>query len=120
MEARITVTERAARRIREIIAAEKRAAHGLRVEVIGGGPQGLRYRLDFDREQAGDLVVEREGARIIVDLKSLLYLDRAEIDYEEGLTEAGFVVRRPLMAEACGCGTPTPAYAETPSIPEIW
>jgi len=72
---------------------------------VGGGCSGLQYKLDLDTERAGDRVFEKEGAKVLVDMKSLLYLNGTELDYREGLMESGFVFQNPNVKRSCGCGT---------------
>ncbi len=102
--AAVSITDRAAERIREIVTAENREGQGLRLKVVGGGCSGLQYKVDFDTEKAGDRVFEKEGAKVLVDMKSLLYLAGTELDYKEGLMESGFVFQNPNVKRACGCG----------------
>ena len=101
----VILTDRAAKKIREILAAESREGQGLRLKVVGGGCSGLQYKFDFDAERAGDRVFEKEGAKVLVDMKSLLYVNGTELDYKEGLMESGFVFQNPNVKRSCGCGT---------------
>jgi len=102
--AAVSITDRAVKRIKEILAAENRDGQGLRLKVVGGGCSGLQYKVDFDMEKAGDRIFEKEGAKVLVDMKSLLYLAGTELDYKEGLMESGFVFQNPNVKRACGCG----------------
>jgi iron-sulfur cluster assembly accessory protein len=103
------LTERAAARIAEIVAAEggsegRKAA--LRVAVLAGGCSGFQYRFELDdTEQEDDLVIERGGARVLVDPASLDLLAGAELDYTDELMGSHFAVRNPNAKSACGCGT---------------
>lgn len=101
----VSITDRAARRIKEILAVENREGQGLRLKVIGGGCSGLQYKLDCDTERAGDRIFEKDGAKVLVDMKSLLYLNGLELDYKEGLMESAFVFQNPNVKRSCGCGT---------------
>ena len=74
MAAGISVTGRAALRIKELIAAENKEGQGLRVKVVGGGCSGLQYKVDFDLPKGTDKVFEKDGAKVFVNMKSLLYL----------------------------------------------
>jgi iron-sulfur cluster assembly accessory protein len=104
-EAPVTVSERAARRISEIVAADP-AAPLLRVSVEGGGCSGFQYRFNLVADQeADDLVIERAGARVLVDPVSLEYLAGSEIDYVDDLIGAAFKVHNPKATASCGCGT---------------
>ena len=99
------LTERAAARIAEIVAAEGREA-ALRVAVLAGGCSGFQYRFELDEAaQDDDLVIERGGARVLVDPASLDLLAGAELDYTDELMGSHFAVRNPNAKSACGCGT---------------
>ncbi len=100
----VSVTERAAARIKELAAAENRDGQWLRVKVVGGGCSGLQYKVDFDRPKSTDKVFEKDGARVLVDMKSLLYLTGTELDYKDELMQSGFVFQNPNVKKACGCG----------------
>ncbi len=99
------VTDRAAARIAEIADAAGRPP-ALRVEVLGGGCSGFQYRFDLaDGTAEDDRVIERGGARVLVDPSSLELLDGAELDYVDELMGAYFAVRNPNATSTCGCGT---------------
>jgi iron-sulfur cluster assembly protein len=100
----ISVTDRAAARIKELLAAQKKEEQGLRVKVVGGGCSGLQYKLDFDLPKPSDKIFEKDGARVLVDMKSLLYLAGTELDYKEELMQSGFVFQNPNVKNSCGCG----------------
>ncbi len=104
MAAGVIITDRAAGKIKEILTAEKKEGQGLRLKVVGGGCSGLSYKLDFDVQRAGDRIFEKDGAKVLVDIKSLLYLNGTELDYKEELMESGFVFQNPNVKRACGCG----------------
>jgi len=101
----VSITERAAERIKELLAAEEKEGQGLRLKIVGGGCSGLQYKLDIDQQKSGDRVFEKAGAKVLVDMKSLLYLSGTELDYKEGLMESGFVFQNPNVKASCGCGT---------------
>ncbi len=99
------ITERAAARIAEIVAAEGRDA-ALRVAVLAGGCSGFQYRFELDQEpQADDLLIERAGAKVLVDPSSLDLLAGSELDFTDQLMGSHFAVRNPNAKSACGCGT---------------
>src|SRR5262245_65071708 len=101
----VTMTERAARRIGEILKAEPAGA-ALRVSVEGGGCSGFQYKFDVDRAKAADdLVIGREGATVFIDSISLQYMAGAEIDFVDDLIGAAFKVNNPQAKMSCGCGT---------------
>jgi iron-sulfur cluster assembly accessory protein len=101
----ITVTERAARRIGEILRGEPPGTM-LRVSVEGGGCSGFQYKFDIDRAQAADdLVIQRDGATVLIDQTSVGYLAGSEIDFVDDLIGASFRVNNPQATASCGCGT---------------
>jgi iron-sulfur cluster assembly protein len=104
MAAVVSITERAAARIKEIIATENREGQGLRLKVVGGGCSGLQYKVDFDAPKGTDKIFEKDGAKVFVDMKSLLYLSGTELDYKDELMQSGFVFQNPNVKRACGCG----------------
>jgi iron-sulfur cluster assembly accessory protein len=101
----ITVSERAARRIGEILKAEPPGTM-LRLSVEGGGCSGFQYRFDIDRAQApDDVIVRRDGATVLIDQVSLQFLAGSEIDFVDDLIGASFRVNNPNAKASCGCGT---------------
>ena len=91
----ISLSERAAEKVRELLADEA-DAETLRVAVQGGGCSGFQYALGFDgAPQAGDEIVEQYGVTVIVDRFSLPYLEGANVDYVDGLMGQGFTVENP-------------------------
>jgi iron-sulfur cluster assembly accessory protein len=100
-----SVTDRAASRIREIIASEPEKV-ALRIQVLGGGCSGFQYDIGLtDTRDDDDLAVTREGATVVIDSTSLVYLLGSELDYEDGLIGAQFRIRNPNATASCGCGT---------------
>lgn len=101
----VRVSESAARRISEIVASEPSSSM-LRVSVEGGGCSGFQYRFDLVSErEADDLVLERDGATVLIDPVSLIYMEGAEIDFVDDLIGAAFKINNPKATAACGCGT---------------
>ena len=102
---RIQLTERAADQIRTIASNEPTNKH-LRVSVEGGGCSGFQYKFDMvgaaDRD---DIVIERQGAQLLVDPVSLDYLKGSEVDFVDDLMGASFRIRNPNAQSSCGCGT---------------
>lgn len=104
-ETAVTVTDRAARRIAEIVAREA-GTPMLRVSVEGGGCSGFQYKFDLvSASEADDLVIEKAGARVLIDPVSLGLLNGSEIDYVDDLIGASFRVNNPNATASCGCGT---------------
>jgi iron-sulfur cluster assembly accessory protein len=99
------VTERAAGRIKEILAGEP-AGTKLRISVSGGGCSGFRYDFSFDQAVADDdLVVERDGAVVLIDEVSLPFLSGSQVDFVDDLVGASFQIKNPNATASCGCGT---------------
>lgn len=97
------VTDRAFERLSEIGAAEQGQA--LRVAVEGGGCSGFQYEIKLDAPADDDLILERNGERVVVDSVSLPFLSNAVIDFTEELIGARFVIDNPNATSSCGCGT---------------
>jgi iron-sulfur cluster assembly protein len=103
----ITLTDNAAEKVRDFLAAQAAVAEtaGLRVGVRGGGCSGFQYALAFDAQRDGDTVFEDKGIRLLVDNPSLTYVRGSVIDFVDGLQGAGFKVENPNVIAACGCGS---------------
>ena len=100
-----TLTERAARKVRDLIAEEENHALKLRVFMTGGGCSGFQYGFSFDEEAADDdTLIERDGVAMLVDPMSYPYLAGSEVDYSEGLEGSRFVINNPNAVTTCGCG----------------
>ena len=105
MASAVVMTERAARRIGQILKSEP-AGSMLRVSVEGGGCSGFQYRFDFVGSKADDdIVVARDGATVLVDPVSAQYMAGAEIDYVDDLIGSSFKINNPVATSSCGCGT---------------
>ena len=101
----VTLTERAAERVREIMGKAEKPYAGLRVGVKNGGCAGQEYTLEYaEAASALDEVVEDKGVTILVEPKAVLFLIGTEIDYEVSKLAAKFVFRNPNETDACGCG----------------
>lgn len=100
----ITLSDAAVAKIRSLVTEDQEEERGLRVKVVGGGCSGLSYKMDLDQKRDGDRVFERDGARIIVDRKSYLYLNGTELDYADDLMQSGFNLQNPNVKRSCGCG----------------
>ena len=98
------VTDRAFERLAEI-AALTGQAKALRVAVEGGGCSGFQYDIKLDDPTADDLILEKDGHRVLVDQVSLPFLSNAVIDFSAELIGARFVIQNPNAQSSCGCGT---------------
>ncbi len=100
-----SISDRAAERVTEIVAAQGKPM-ALRVAVLAGGCSGFQYKFELDDSLAADdLVVEAGAARVLVDPASLDLLGGSQLDYTDELMGSHFVVKNPNATSACGCGT---------------
>jgi iron-sulfur cluster assembly protein len=102
----ITISDKAKEYIEEMMKAEGKPGNSvIRVGVKGGGCSGLQYDMKFDTEiKNGDQVFEDKGIKLVVELKSLLYLYGTELDYSGGLNGKGFFFNNPNASRTCACG----------------
>jgi iron-sulfur cluster insertion protein len=99
-------TDSAATKVKSLIDEEGNADLKLRVFVTGGGCSGFQYGFTFDEvTNEDDTVMEKNGVTLLVDPMSFQYLMGAEIDYQEGLEGAQFVIKNPNATSTCGCGS---------------
>jgi iron-sulfur cluster assembly protein len=104
-QAGLQLSDTAVKRVRELIEQQKTPEGGLRIAVKGGGCSGLSYAMEWaDRPREKDRVFERDGARVFVDAKSLLYVKGSELTFEQGLMSTGFKIHNPNVKSSCGCG----------------
>ena len=101
----ITLTQRAAAKLRELLEREERPNVALRLRVAAGGCSGLRYELAFDDAGAEtDHEFEQHSVRVRIDPESARHVADSVLDYEDGLNESGFKIENPNAATTCGCG----------------
>ena len=101
----MTLTDSAARKVVTLLEEEGNPKLNLRVYVTGGGCSGFQYGFSFDEAvNEDDTIVDRNGARMLVDSLSIQYLTGSTVDYEEGLQGSRFSVKNPLATTTCGCG----------------
>jgi iron-sulfur cluster assembly accessory protein len=105
MSTNVTVSASAARKIGEILEKESAGAM-LRVSVEGGGCSGFQYKFDIERSKADDdVVIQQDGATVLIDPVSLNFMSGAEIDFVDDLIGASFRINNPKATASCGCGT---------------
>ena len=99
-------TDSAAEKVKKLIEEEKNPSLNLRVFITGGGCSGFQYGFTFDEKiQDGDAEIAKCGVTLLVDPMSIQYLRGAEIDYQEGLEGAQFIIKNPNAKTTCGCGS---------------
>jgi iron-sulfur cluster assembly protein len=112
----MSVTDAAAARVKEIVAAADKPIVGVRVGVKNGGCAGMSYTMEFaEAVAANDEVVEDKGVKLLIDPKALLFLLGAQMDFKVDKLSASFVFSNPNETSACGCGE---SVAITPASPE--
>ena len=101
----ISLTDRAADRIKDIMARAETPKIGVRLGVKNGGCAGMEYTMDCaDMRDPLDEVVEDKGVMILIEPKAVLFLLGTQMDYEEGVMSSGFIFNNPNQTDACGCG----------------
>ena len=102
----VTVTQRAADRICQVVGSEPSATPALRVSVEGGGCSGFQYIFAIVAEPGSDDIVLHQGnATVVIDPISLPYLEGSQIDFVDDLMGASFKITNPNATASCGCGT---------------
>jgi iron-sulfur cluster assembly accessory protein len=105
MNANVTLSDAAAKRISEIVGAEA-GKQALRVSVEGGGCSGFSYKFDLaETAEADDIVVAKGEAKVLIDSLSLVYMEGSEIDFVDNLLGQSFQIKNPNAVASCGCGT---------------
>ncbi len=101
----VTISERAAGKIKDILKQENKEGWALRIGVKSGGCSGFKYIMRFDNQQSeNDQVLNFHDVDIYIDSKSFAYLSGSQIDYTEGLNGSGFVFNNPNIRKSCHCG----------------
>ena len=101
----ITLSDRAADRVKEIMAQAKESIVGVRVGVTTGGCAGMSYVLEYAKNtNPNDEVIEDKGVKVLIDPKAIMYLLGTEMDYKKEEFSSSFVFKNPNETERCGCG----------------
>jgi iron-sulfur cluster assembly accessory protein len=103
----ITLTDRAATELKDLMTSQNKASAALRVWVAGGGCSGLSYgmALDENEPEADDKVFETDGVKLFVDTLSLGYMEGSSVDYVDDVLGGGFKIENPNATSSCGCGS---------------
>jgi iron-sulfur cluster insertion protein len=109
----ISVTDKAASEVKRIIAEQRESGSlaeeqvYLRMRVVGGGCSGFQHKLDLDLSVNPKLdeVFEQNGVPVVIDKRSLMYLDNVTVDFHDDLTRRGFSISNPSAKGTCGCGS---------------
>jgi iron-sulfur cluster assembly accessory protein len=103
-ETMVILTPEAIAKVKSIL-TERNEDAGLRIAVVGGGCSGFQYQMTLDKDpQEDDKVLDMEGLRVFIDMKSFLYLNGATVSFVEDAEESGFKFDNPNANDSCGCG----------------
>jgi iron-sulfur cluster assembly accessory protein len=102
----IKLTEAAGRKVRQLMQRDGVPQGALRVRIVGGGCAGLEYKMDFEKNPPTpkDILIESAGVRVLVDVKSALYVSGSEIDFKDAMIGGGFKIHNPNATATCSCG----------------
>ena len=102
----IKLTESAGRKVASLMRRDGVANGALRVKIVGGGCAGLEYKMDFEKNRPTpkDILIESAGVRVLVDVKSALYVSGSEIDFQDKMIGGGFKIHNPNATATCSCG----------------
>ncbi len=102
----IKLTEAAGRKVSQLMQRDGVANGALRVKIVGGGCAGLEYKMDFEKNPATpkDILIQSAGVRVLVDVKSALYVSGSEIDFKDAMIGGGFKIHNPNATATCSCG----------------
>jgi iron-sulfur cluster assembly protein len=101
----ITLSDRAAEKVKEIVAQSKESIVGVRVGVSSGGCAGMSYVMEYAKKiNPNDEIIEDKGVKVLIDPKAIMYLLGTEMDYKKEELSSTFVFKNPNETERCGCG----------------
>jgi len=102
----VKLTNSAGHKINKLMERDQITDGALRVKIVGGGCAGLEYKMDFEKNPPTekDILIETGGARVLVDVKSALYVSGSEIDFVDALIGGGFKIHNPNATQTCSCG----------------
>ncbi len=102
----VKLTDPAGRKVRQLMQRDGIAEGALRVKIVGGGCAGLEYKMDFDKNPptAKDILIETAGVRVLVDVKSALYVSGSQVDFVDAMIGGGFKIHNPNATATCSCG----------------
>ena len=101
----VTLTEKAANKVKQLLEKENKQDYGLRVGVIPGGCSSYMYEIGFEKEaKENDIVIEEKGVKIFISPESIAFMKGSTVDYIDALQNAGFKINNPNVKTTCGCG----------------
>lgn len=102
----IKLTDSAGRKVRQLMQRDSVESGALRVKIVGGGCAGLEYKMDFDKQPPTpkDILIDTAGVRVLVDVKSALYVSGSQVDFVDAMIGGGFKIHNPNATATCSCG----------------
>ena len=101
----VTLTEKAADKVKQMLKKEGNEGYGLRLGITMGGCSGYMYQIELQKEaKSGDLVIEDRGIKIFMNPESIAFMKGSTVDYINALVNAGFKISNPNVKRSCGCG----------------
>ena len=101
----VTLTEKAASKVKQMLKKENKEGHGLRLGITMGGCSGYMYEIELEKSpKENDVVIEDKGVKIFMNPESIAFMKGSTVDYLDTLTNAGFKINNPNVKTSCGCG----------------
>lgn len=101
----VSLTEKAASKIKQLLEKENKKGYGLRLGIVPGGCSGYMYDISFEKSpKASDTQIEEKGIKIFMNAESIEFMKGSTVDYKDALTNAGFKIDNPNVKTSCGCG----------------
>ncbi len=101
----VSLTEKAASKIKQLLEKENKKGYGLRLGIVPGGCSGYTYDISFEKSpKASDTQIEEKGIKIFMNAESIEFMKGSTVDYKDALTNAGFKIDNPNVKTSCGCG----------------
>ena len=101
----INLTEKAAKKVKQMLDKEKKEGYGLRVGIIMGGCSGYTYDIGFEKSpKENDIAIEEKGIKIFMNPESIAFMKGSTVDYIDSLQNSGFKINNPNVKRTCGCG----------------
>ena len=101
----VSLTEKAASKVKQLLEKENKKDYGLRVGVVSGGCSSYMYDIGFEKAPKGnDTIIEEKGVKIFINPESIAFMKGSTVDYKEALQGAGFKINNPNVKTTCGCG----------------
>ncbi len=100
----ITITSKAAEKLKEILTKQNKSDHGLKIQVTSGGCAGFSYNFLITKDSKDDVIIEQNGMKVFVDKETMKMVEGSKIDYVDALIGAGFRISNPNATKTCGCG----------------